>query len=63
MKMKIRYPRSLLVETEDKAQTKKSSVKYSNMNLSKLGSLTAKNGFQNEDDIVNKFNNFKYWLI
>lgn len=39
------------------------------MNLIKLGSETAKNGFKNEDDIVGKFNNWKMdyeaqkWLI
>jgi hypothetical protein len=29
------------------------------MNLVEKGSQTAKNGFKNEDDIVNKFNNWK----
>lgn len=29
------------------------------MDLKKLGSETAKNGFRNEDDIVNKFNNWE----
>ena len=29
------------------------------MDLVKLGSKTAKDGFKNEDDIVNKFNNWK----
>ena len=39
------------------------------MNLIKLGSETAKNGFKNEDDIVDKFNNWKIdneaqkWLL
>ena len=28
-------------------------------NLSQLGSLTAKNGFKNEDEIRDKFNNWK----
>jgi len=30
------------------------------MDLVKLGSDTAKNGFKNEDDIINKFNNWKF---
>lgn len=29
------------------------------MNLKKNGSLTARNGFKNEDDIIKKFNNWK----
>lgn len=29
------------------------------MDLAKLGSETAKNGFNNEDDIVEKFNQWK----
>lgn len=34
-------------------------IKYMSKNLVEIGSLTAKNGFKNEDDIVRKFNLWK----